>query len=679
MFSQAVSLCNSVADRRAFSLCHICMLWPLFAVLGCASPSSPRGAIEFEASHVERPQLSQGYNGASLGGVVVREVARTPSIDGDLADWEMDSFRSVGRAPFVGNAEHAVEDLSVRVGFLFDVDRLYVALVAQDNSIETRQRAWRYGDGFMLTIGSTGQGAATRRFVTFGFPYAEDGARPTLVNRDGTYFPPENLDDIEYAVAGSTDTGQVFYEVAIPWSHLAPFQPFVHRAWGINITYTDQDSNLDSPQIATTRKQVQLVADLDPDSEGTHWRRVTPARVVLNEGRDSLRCQAGFDRSALLAGDTLGLALGCSFGKTHRRPIVARAALKQGTKMLANVTLSASINDDRWVVFRPSIDVPPLPSGLYQAHLTLEDQGETMFSESKSIFVVGSQLAALYEKVLEPSQGLAQHPLLPSLEIRLQWIRDFLRDASPAASYTPLENHLAETKQLLSLIGSDERTWPQKGTIFRFAHRSKIDGSLQPYSAHIPENYDPVKPPPLLIALHGSGVDERRTIKVAAEDYGHAGFVVLAPQARGLSDFYLGSSGEDVLECMDHLQTIVPYDTKRVYLSGFSMGGYGAWRLSMLFPERFSKVVVLSGCTEPRHGEGFAVVDLLTRSASKRAPLPSYFVVHGDEDNSVDIAPVRELVKTLKGRRVGLQYTELPGAAHGNYDVTREILEWFSD
>jgi predicted esterase len=669
--------------REPFLIVTLALCCSVPAIHGCSDNVSRKPPLSQSQSQEE--QRPEPGGPIDLGDLVVPQVDTAPTIDGNLDDWDLRWAVRVQRQRWPGKPKIQPEDLTVRTAFAFDLDYLYVAVLAVDDVIETRQRAWRYGDGFILTIGSTADGAATRRFVSFGFPYTTDRKpHPREVNRDGKYFPRRDTSDIRFAVHANPSEHQVTYEIAIPYHHLDPFRPLVHQAWGVNLTYVDKDSAPSSPEGAhkarsgkkEDRKWVQLVADPDHDTEATHWRRVRAARVVPRMTEDSPQCQAGFQRKSVLVGDSLGTALGCVFSG-ERMSYRLRATLSNAGRELAATELAPVELSSGWTVFRPSLDIPAVQSGTYSVRLTLLCGSEKVFSDSREILVVGEDLVSMHEDVDKLMRsGKGNDPLMPSLDIRFQWIRDFLRDASPAADPAPLAGFMREADTLLALLKSDASTWTQDGVVFRFAHRSFIDGRLQPYSVFIPKGYDRFRPPPLLVDLHGSGVDEKATIRRAAKDFGKTGWLILAPQARGLSDFYLGPSGDDVIESIEHLKTILPFDRRRVFLRGFSMGGYGAWRLSLLHPRMFSKVAVLSGCVRPRRGENNTVADLLSRT---RGPRPSYLVVHGARDNSVSIEPVRQLVGKLRELGIAHEYIELPDAAHGNYDydVTSRIIEWF--
>jgi len=178
--------------------------------------------------------------------------------------------------------------------------------------------------------------------------------------------------------------------------------------------------------------------------------------------------------------------------------------------------------------------------------------------------------------------------------------------------------------------------------------------------------------------LHGSGVDERNQIKgmarvhyMPAPKRRWANFIILAPKARGLSDWYLGNSGKDVIECIEHIKKLYNIDEKNIILDGFSMGGYGAWRLSAIHPEVFKAVIIRSGATKPPGRKGENILALLYKKLDTE-----YFIVHGGKDNAVSVENARRAVEKLKELGISHKYLELKNAAHGDYDTWDDMFDW---
>lgn len=121
------------------------------------------------------------------------------------------------------------------------------------------------------------------------------------------------------------------------------------------------------------------------------------------------------------------------------------------------------------------------------------------------------------------------------------------------------------------------------------------------YLLYIPESYgqDPYAVYPLIVFLHGSrelGADiarVRNAILPARLDQ-EADFpaIVVSPQS---PVFAWDSSVPAVGALLDELQSVLSIDPDRVYLTGLSMGAYGAWALAMKNQDRFAAIVSVVG------------------------------------------------------------------------------------
>jgi predicted peptidase len=96
-----------------------------------------------------------------------------------------------------------------------------------------------------------------------------------------------------------------------------------------------------------------------------------------------------------------------------------------------------------------------------------------------------------------------------------------------------------------------------------------------------------------------------------------------------------------------------PVDRDRIYLTGLSMGGYGAWYLAARHPDRWAAVV-------PVCGGG-------PESDAARLKDVKLWAWHGDEDRSVPVERSRGMVAAIKKAGGKPRYTELKGVGHGSW------------
>jgi len=127
------------------------------------------------------------------------------------------------------------------------------------------------------------------------------------------------------------------------------------------------------------------------------------------------------------------------------------------------------------------------------------------------------------------------------------------------------------------------------------------------YLLWLPEGYweNQAEPWPLLIYLHGAGDGEYDSASVISgglpavlfldeqpEDFP---FVVLSPQAFPGATWWSDESLPVLNAMIGDALDAYNLDSYRVYLTGMSMGGYGAWFLATAYPERFTAMVSVSG------------------------------------------------------------------------------------
>ena len=128
-------------------------------------------------------------------------------------------------------------------------------------------------------------------------------------------------------------------------------------------------------------------------------------------------------------------------------------------------------------------------------------------------------------------------------------------------------------------------------------------GRLQPYGLYLPSTYDGTTPLPAALVLHGLGGSHASYNRGPGflADMGEGDgsddqspLVLITPLARG-SSFYADWGEADTLAVLADAQVRFPIDDQRLYLTGYSMGGYGVYRLASLYPDRFAAAAVWAG------------------------------------------------------------------------------------
>ena len=230
----------------------------------------------------------------------------------------------------------------------------------------------------------------------------------------------------------------------------------------------------------------------------------------------------------------------------------------------------------------------------------------------------------------------------------------------------------ADANKLLDESAGGKDPFANKTGDLKKAYRSAVDQTLQPYRLFIPTNYDPKKPAPLVITLHGMGGDENSmldgygatgALKKEAEKHG---FILASPKGREPASMYRGTGETDVLDVLAEVQRDYKVDPKRIYMMGHSMGGYGTWSIAMAHPEKFAALGPIAGGGDPRGMEKIKAIP--------------HFVVHGDNDKTVNVAQSRIMVEAGKKLGMKIEYIEVPNGSHVDIAVPNfaPMFEFFA-
>jgi predicted peptidase len=185
------------------------------------------------------------------------------------------------------------------------------------------------------------------------------------------------------------------------------------------------------------------------------------------------------------------------------------------------------------------------------------------------------------------------------------------------------------------------------------AHTVTVQAKLN-YLTFLPNSYSAIGAPvPLIIFLHGSGERGSDLNKVKtwgppaiAEKDPAFPFMVVSPQVPEGEWWHarlLKGMIDDVLAKYN-------VDRSRVYLTGLSMGGYGAWDLAISYPQYFAAVAPICGGGN-------------TIRIRQMKDVPTW-AFHGLKDDAVPEQESARMVAALKAAGGNVQYTVLPEAGH---------------
>jgi len=174
---------------------------------------------------------------------------------------------------------------------------------------------------------------------------------------------------------------------------------------------------------------------------------------------------------------------------------------------------------------------------------------------------------------------------------------------------------------------------------------------------------------PLLIFLHGSGErgNDLEKVKVHGppsfvEQQPDFPFILVSPQCPENSWWV----AEDLQVMLEQLKTKYRIDTDRIYLTGLSMGGFGTWNWTALYPNQFAAVA-------PVCGGG----DIQFAQKLKNTPVWAF---HGESDPVVPVKRTVEMVEAVNATGGSALMTIYPGVGHDSWVNAyneAELYKWF--
>lgn len=185
------------------------------------------------------------------------------------------------------------------------------------------------------------------------------------------------------------------------------------------------------------------------------------------------------------------------------------------------------------------------------------------------------------------------------------------------------------------------------------------------YLLHFPKGYhDLAGPRPLLVFLHGAGEvgcdvaelqlhDPFRYANGTVADFP---FLVVSPVSP-----VKGWDAERVIALIDELQADswgrYRIDSRRIYLTGSSMGGFGTFQIAGEYPDHFAAIVPVAGGGDPALAERLLTVPV--------------WAFHGDRDDVVDIRHCERMMEVLREQNhPDAQFTVISGGHHDINETT---------
>lgn len=164
---------------------------------------------------------------------------------------------------------------------------------------------------------------------------------------------------------------------------------------------------------------------------------------------------------------------------------------------------------------------------------------------------------------------------------------------------------------------------------------------------------------PAVVLLNGAGGAPEPMIAAWRDLAQREGIALLAPELPMVASFETVAPA--VFRCeVEDAGHVIPLDRSRIYVFGYSMGGYLAYDAGMLESRFFAAIAVCAMAIAPEYER---IVD----SAARHTPVAIYI---GDRDPLVSLQRVARTRDLLQARGFPVHYVELPGHDHDYFAAT---------
>jgi predicted peptidase len=167
---------------------------------------------------------------------------------------------------------------------------------------------------------------------------------------------------------------------------------------------------------------------------------------------------------------------------------------------------------------------------------------------------------------------------------------------------------------------------------------------------------------PLVICLHGKDGDVMTPETpwpansfAQKANYSNRRCFIVAPQAPK-DEHWSGKNTKSVVEIVEGMMKHLQIDPNRIYLTGYSMGGYGTFALLGREPKMFAAAVPVAGGGNPSQAKSY-----------RKVPIWAF---HGAQDPIVSVEESQKMVVALEKAHSDVKYTEYPD---GDHDIGAQV------
>lgn len=240
-----------------------------------------------------------------------------------------------------------------------------------------------------------------------------------------------------------------------------------------------------------------------------------------------------------------------------------------------------------------------------------------------------------------------------------------LAETVPAVSRCFLEAHRRDDPAVLARVAAPPA--PGSGVF----HAGNDIGERGGFSVYVPSWYDPTRPMPVIMALHGGAGHGRLFLWNWVPEARTRGMIVVAPTATGSTWSLMQPEidGENLNRILGRVRERWAVDPARLLLTGMSDGGTFTLLSGVAAESPFTHLAPVAAAFHP--------LLLAMASPQRLAGLPIY-LVHGALDWMFPVDGARTAQRTLTAAGAAVTYREIADVSHAwPRDEQAAMLDWF--
>jgi phospholipase/carboxylesterase len=188
--------------------------------------------------------------------------------------------------------------------------------------------------------------------------------------------------------------------------------------------------------------------------------------------------------------------------------------------------------------------------------------------------------------------------------------------------------------------------------------------------AYVPETYDPDKPLPLVVALHGGSGRGRSFLWSWVRDARSRGVIVLAPTSLSQTWALQGQDQDSprLASLVNYARSSWNIDATRMMLTGMSDGGTFAYVSGLEASSPFTHLAPVAAAFHPM------LVQMADAERLKGLPI---HIIHGLEDWMFPVTMAREAQRYFEAAGSAVVYREIADLSHSYpNDMNGAMLDW---